>query len=114
MAGFLVGRVALYRFSRLVERGPVCSTASAASALGVWWSNSRPTQQLAGLPDFHEAKARHVAPSFACHLGGGPDIRRINVRSSDNTIFGRQTEERYTGMARSRSRFPPCQSCCRA
>jgi hypothetical protein len=41
----------------------VCSTALAASAL-VWWSNSRPTRQLAGLPDFHETKPwRQLSPA---------------------------------------------------
>jgi hypothetical protein len=69
----------------------VCSTALAASAL-VWWSNSRPTRQLAGLPDFHETKPRHVAPSLACRLDGGPTIRRIDLRSGDNTMIGRLAE----------------------
>jgi hypothetical protein len=38
-----------------------------------------------------------VPPSLACHLEGGPHIRRINVRSADNTIVGRQAEATIHG-----------------
>jgi hypothetical protein len=67
----------------------LCSTALAASALGFGWSNCRPAQQLASLPDFDEVKPWQVPPSLACSLDGGPNIRRTNVRSADNTIIGR-------------------------
>jgi len=38
-----------------------------------------------------------VPPSLACHLEGGTDIRRINVRSADNTIIGSEAEATIHG-----------------
>jgi hypothetical protein len=59
--------------------------------------NCRPTQQLADLPDFNEVKPWHVPPFLACHLEGSTNIRRINVRSADNTIIGCQAEATIHG-----------------
>jgi hypothetical protein len=38
-----------------------------------------------------------VPPSLACHLDGGTNIRRINVRSADDTIIGCQAEATIHG-----------------